>query len=62
MPKGTTSKETVETRSYDKQFFMGKFPELLDRPTYIPSFIKIGLGIQKLIGGIHKNTHGQTAT
>jgi hypothetical protein len=30
MPKGTTSKETVETRSYDKQFFfMGKFPELL---------------------------------
>jgi hypothetical protein len=23
MPKGTTSKETVETRSYDKQFFLG---------------------------------------
>jgi hypothetical protein len=22
MPKGTTSKETVETRSYDKQFFL----------------------------------------
>jgi hypothetical protein len=30
MPKGTISKETVKTRSYDKQFFfMGKFPELL---------------------------------
>jgi hypothetical protein len=36
MPKGTTSKETVETRRYDKQFcFMGKFPELLGSPTYI---------------------------
>jgi hypothetical protein len=22
MPKGTTSKETVETRNYDKQFFL----------------------------------------
>jgi hypothetical protein len=36
MPKGTTSKETVETRSYDEQFFfMGKFPELLGSPTYV---------------------------
>jgi hypothetical protein len=35
MPKGTTSKETVETRSYDKQFFfMGKFPELLGSTSY----------------------------
>jgi hypothetical protein len=24
---------------------------------YIPSFIKIGLGIQKLMGGIHVQTH-----
>jgi hypothetical protein len=35
MPKGTTSKETVETRSYGKKpFFMVKFPEFLGRPTY----------------------------
>jgi hypothetical protein len=26
MPKGTTSKETVETSSYDKQFFYGQIP------------------------------------
>jgi hypothetical protein len=26
MPKGTTSKDTVETRSYDKQFFYGQTP------------------------------------
>jgi hypothetical protein len=26
---------------------------------YIPSFIKIGLGIQKLIGGINIQTHRQ---
>jgi hypothetical protein len=24
---------------------------------YIPSFIKIGSGVQKLIGGMHTNTH-----
>jgi hypothetical protein len=24
---------------------------------YIPSFIRIGSGIQQLIGGIHKQTH-----
>jgi hypothetical protein len=24
---------------------------------YVPSFIKIGSGIQKLIGGIHTDTH-----
>jgi hypothetical protein len=24
---------------------------------YVPSFIKIGSGIQKLIGGIHRHTH-----
>jgi hypothetical protein len=30
MPKGTTSKETVETRSYGKKlFFTVKFPEFL---------------------------------
>jgi hypothetical protein len=27
--------------------------------TYVPSLIKIGSGIQKLIGGIHRHTHGQ---
>jgi hypothetical protein len=26
---------------------------------YVPSFIKIGSGIQKLIGGIHRHTHRQ---
>jgi hypothetical protein len=35
MPKGTTSKEPVETRSYGKKLFMVKFPEFLGRPTYI---------------------------
>jgi len=40
MPKGTTSKETVETRSYDKKlFFMVKFPEFLGSPTYKSSHI-----------------------
>jgi hypothetical protein len=24
---------------------------------YIPGFIKIGSGVQKLIGGIHRHTH-----
>jgi hypothetical protein len=24
---------------------------------YVPSFIKIGSGFQKLMGGIHRNTH-----
>jgi hypothetical protein len=28
--------------------------------TYIPSFIKIGSGIQKLIWGIHTHTHTHT--
>jgi hypothetical protein len=35
MPKGTTSKETVETRSYDTHFFMCKFPELLGSTSYV---------------------------
>jgi hypothetical protein len=26
---------------------------------YVPNFIKAGSGIQKLIGGIHTDTHGQ---
>jgi hypothetical protein len=26
---------------------------------YVPSFIKIGSGVQKLIGRIHRHTHGQ---
>jgi hypothetical protein len=26
---------------------------------YVPSFIEIGSGIQKLIGGIHRHTHRQ---
>jgi hypothetical protein len=26
---------------------------------YLPSFIKIGSGVQKLIGGIHRHTHSQ---
>ena len=35
MPKGTTLKETVETRSYNKKlFFMVKFPEFLGSPMY----------------------------
>jgi hypothetical protein len=29
---------------------------------YVPSFIKIVSGIQKLIRGIHRHTHTQTAT
>jgi hypothetical protein len=35
MPKETTSKETVETRSYSKKLFMVKFPEVLGRTTCI---------------------------
>jgi hypothetical protein len=36
MPKGTTSKETVETRSFGKKlFFIVKFPKFLGSPTYI---------------------------
>ena len=34
IPKGTTSKETVEIRSYGKNFFMVKFPKFLGSPTY----------------------------
>jgi hypothetical protein len=35
MPKGTTSKETVGTRSYSKKhFFMVKFLEVLGSTTY----------------------------
>jgi hypothetical protein len=35
MPKGTTSKETVETRSYGKKLlFMIKFPEVLGSTMY----------------------------
>jgi hypothetical protein len=35
MSNGTTSKETVETRSYGKKhFFMVKFPEFLGSSTY----------------------------
>jgi hypothetical protein len=30
-----------------------------DGMIYIPSFLKIGSGVQKLIGGIHRHTHGQ---
>jgi hypothetical protein len=26
---------------------------------YVPSFIKIGSGVLKLIGGIHRHIHGQ---
>jgi hypothetical protein len=26
---------------------------------YVPSLIKIGSGVQKLMGGIHRHTHGQ---
>jgi hypothetical protein len=29
---------------------------------YVPSFIKLGSGVQKLIGGIHKDTHTHTHT
>ena len=34
MPKGTTSKETVETRNYRKKFFMVKFPEFFSSTLY----------------------------
>jgi len=40
LPKGTPSKETVETRSYGKKFsFMVKFPEFLGSPTYFKIYI-----------------------
>jgi hypothetical protein len=26
---------------------------------YVPSVINIGSGVQKLIGGLHRHTHGQ---
>jgi hypothetical protein len=29
---------------------------------YVPSFIKTGLGVQKLIGGIHRHAHAHTRT
>ena len=35
MPKGTTRKEMVETRSYSKNFFMVKFSEFLGSPTCV---------------------------
>ena len=36
MPKGTTSKETVETRSFGKKLiFMVKSPKFLGSPTYV---------------------------
>jgi hypothetical protein len=36
MPNGTTSKETVDTRSYGKKhLLMVKFPEFLGSPTYM---------------------------
>jgi len=35
MLKGTTSKETVETRTYGKKLFFVKFPEFLGSPAYI---------------------------
>jgi len=47
MPKGTASKETVETRSYDKPFFMVKFPEVLGSPTH--SFKLLVLEYHKIL-------------
>jgi len=41
MPKGTTSKEMVETRSYGKKLFMVKYPKFLGSPTYINHFFEI---------------------
>jgi hypothetical protein len=45
MSKETTSKETVETKSYGKNLFFPvvKFPEFLGRPTYctIQELLKI---------------------
>jgi hypothetical protein len=36
LPKGTTSLETVETKSYNKKpFFMVKFSEVLGSTTYV---------------------------
>jgi hypothetical protein len=33
-----------------------------DAVIYVPSFIKIGSGVKKLIGGIYRHTHRRTAT
>jgi len=36
MPKGTASKENLETRSYDKKLFLVvKFPEFLGSASYV---------------------------
>jgi hypothetical protein len=35
VPKGTTSKETVETRSYSKNFFYDQIPDVLGSTTYV---------------------------
>jgi len=35
MPKGTISKETVETRSYGKKLFYGQIPRIFGNPTYV---------------------------
>ena len=48
MPKGTTSKETVETGSYGKKFFMVKFPELWGSTSYIRNIKKFLLAISIL--------------
>jgi len=41
MPKGTTLREMVETRSYSKKlFFMVKFPEFLGSHTYMQHSIQ----------------------
>jgi len=40
MPKGTTSKETVETGSYGKKLFMANFPELWVAPRICPSALQ----------------------
>jgi hypothetical protein len=47
MPQGTTSKETEETRSYDKQFFYGQIPLTFGYPTY---FKRKEYFLSKLLG------------
>jgi len=66
MPKGTTSKERVETRSYSKKlFFMVKFPKFLGSPTYIYFITDMKVGQQtvcilwsKLSTGTHIRKNG----
>jgi len=50
MPKGTTLKEMVKTRSYIKKLFlMVTFPEFLGNPTYTISTFNFKFSVQPLL-------------